>query len=95
MTDQIDQNQKVENKSLPTVMGKVVSDKMDKTIVVRVEREVKHPVYGKYIRRSSKMYAHDETNQSKTGDYVLIQQGRPISKTKRWVLLKIIKREEE
>lgn len=76
-----------------TVMGQVVSDKMNKTIVVKVERKVKHPIYGKYVKRSSKMYAHDEENTSRIGDIVRIQQTRPISKTKRWKLVEIVKRE--
>lgn len=78
-----------------TIIGKVVSDKMDKTIVVEIERKVKHPLYGKYVRRSSKMYAHDEENACRIGDLVLIEQTRPLSKTKRWKLVEIIKREEQ
>lgn len=77
-----------------TVIGKVVSDKMNKTIVVLVERKVKHPLYEKYIRRFSKMYAHDEENSCKLGDLVMIRQNRPLSKTKRWMLVEILKREE-
>jgi small subunit ribosomal protein S17 len=73
-----------------TVVGKVVSDKMDKTIVVLVERKVKHPLYGKYIRRSSKMYAHDDKNVCKTGDVVLIANSRPLSKTKHWTLVEVL-----
>ena len=66
------------------LQGTVVSDKADKTIVVRVERRVMHPLYKKYIRRSKKYAAHDETNRYKTGDQVRIQECRPISKRKRW-----------
>lgn len=84
-----------ENKSQRTAIGKVISDKMNKTIVVQIERKVKHPLYGKYVRRFSKMYAHDEDNTCRIGDLVLIQQTRPISKTKRWKLLEILKREEQ
>jgi small subunit ribosomal protein S17 len=73
-----------------TVIGKVVSNKMDKTIVVQVERKVKHPLYGKYMRRFSKMYAHDNENTCNIGDVVLIQQSRPLSKTKNWVLVQIL-----
>jgi len=80
------------NKSARSVIGKVVSNKMHKTIVVRVERKVKHPVYGKYMRRFSKMYAHDETNSCGIGDVVLIQQSRPLSKTKHWVLVEVMER---
>lgn len=78
-----------------TVTGKVISDKMNKTIVVQIERKVKHPLYGKYIRRFSKMYAHDEDNICRMGDIVIIEQSRPLSKTKRWKLVEIIKREEQ
>lgn len=86
----------VENeKSSRTVTGRVISDKMNKTIVVQVERKVKHPLYGKYVRRYSKMYAHDEDNACHIGDLVVIQQTRPLSKTKRWKLVEILKREEQ
>ena len=78
-----------------TVTGRVVSNKMNKTIVVQVERKVKHPLYGKFVRRFSKMYAHDENNECDVGDLVLIQQHRPISKTKRWKLVEILKKEEQ
>ena len=73
-----------------TLMGKVVSDKMDKTVSVLVERRVKHPLYGKIVRRSKKYLVHDETNQAKMGDIVEIQEGRPISKNKSWVLSKVV-----
>ena len=76
-----------QDKRIRTLQGKVVSDKMDKTITVAVERRVKHPVYGKYISRTTKVHAHDEDNQCKTGDWVRIQESRPISKLKRWVVL--------
>jgi len=69
-----------------TLTGRVVSDKRDKSIGVLIERRVKHPVYGKYIRRSSKLHAHDERNEAKLGDLVRVRQSRPISKTKSWVL---------
>jgi small subunit ribosomal protein S17 len=82
-------------KTSSSIMGQVVSDKMDKTIVVQVERKVKHPVYGKYVKRSTKMYVHDEENSSRVGDVVRIQQTRPLSKTKRWKLLEIVKREAQ
>lgn len=78
-----------------TITGKVISNKMHKTIVVQIERKVKHPLYGKYVRRFSKMYAHDEDNTCQTGDVVTIQQTRPISKMKRWKLVEILKREEQ
>ena len=66
------------------LQGVVVSDKMDKTVVVRVERRVMHPVYKKYIKSSKKYHAHDESNQHKIGDVVRIQECRPVSKTKNW-----------
>ncbi len=75
-----------------TVTGRVVSDKMDKTITVLVERRVKHPVYGKYITRSSKLHAHDEKNECKVGDVVTVCETRPLSKTKTWSLLRIEER---
>jgi small subunit ribosomal protein S17 len=89
-----EQNIVEQSKSQRTITGKVISDKMNKTIVVQIERKVKHPLYGKYIRRFSKMYAHDEDNACKIGDLVVIQQTRPMSKTKRWKLVEIIKKEE-
>ncbi len=72
-----------------TVTGKVVSDKMDKTVTVLVERRVRHPIYGKYITRSSKLHAHDEKNECKIGDVVTVYETRPLSKTKTWALLRI------
>jgi small subunit ribosomal protein S17 len=75
-----------------TVVGKVVSNKMDKTITVLVERRVKHPVYGKYITRSSKLHAHDADNSCNIGDTVTISESRPLSKTKTWVLQDINER---
>jgi small subunit ribosomal protein S17 len=80
------------NKVDRTVTGLVVSDKMDKTITVYVERLIKHKMYGKYIRRSTKFHAHDETNSCKIGDKVVIKQSRPLSKTKSWVLVNIVDR---
>ena len=70
--------------------GRVVSNKMDKTITVLVERRVKHPVYGKYITRSSKIHAHDESNQCGIGDTVTVAESRPISKSKTWKLLEVV-----
>ncbi len=75
-----------------TLVGQVVSDKMDKTMTVLVERRVKHPLYKKYIRRSSKLHAHDEENACHVGDLVSIEQCRPLSKTKSWRLHAIIER---
>lgn len=79
-----------QNTSGRTVIGKVVSNKMDKTIVVQIQRKVKDPLYGKYLRRFSKMAAHDIDNSCSIGDVVLIKQSRPISKTKHWVLVQIL-----
>lgn len=73
-------------------IGMVTSDKMDKSIVVMVERLVKHPLYKKYIKRRSRFMAHDERNEAREGDIVLIEETRPISKRKRWRLVKIIER---
>jgi small subunit ribosomal protein S17 len=75
---------------LRTITGKVVSNKMDKTITVLVERVVKHPVYGKYIKRSSKMMAHDEENVCQEGDVVSITSCRPLSKNKTFKLVQIL-----
>ena len=72
-----------------TASGTVVSNKMDKTITVLVERRIKHPLYGKYIKRSRKIHAHDEGNQCQEGDLVTIEETRPISKTKSWKLSSI------
>lgn len=71
-----------------TLTGKVVSNKMDKTINVLVERKVKHPKYGKYISRRNKFLAHDEANSCNIGDIVMIEESRPLSKNKNWVLVK-------
>ena len=73
-----------------TLVGKVVSDKMDKTVTVLIERQMKHPLYGKYIVRSKKYHAHDETNQYKEGDMVEIQESRPLSKTKAWTVSRLV-----
>lgn len=72
-----------------TLTGRVVSNKMDKTITVMVERRVKHPLYGKFIRRSTKVHAHDEQNQCRIGDTVTVEQCRPLSKSKTWRLVKV------
>jgi small subunit ribosomal protein S17 len=69
--------------------GRVVSDKMDKSITVLIERRVKHPIYHKYVKRSTKIHAHDENNECNMGDLVTICETRPISKTKSWSLVKI------
>lgn len=75
-----------------TLTGRVVSNKMDKSVTVMIERLVKHQVYGKYIRRSTKLHVHDETNQCHEGDLVIIRQCRPISKTKSWTLVEVVEK---
>ncbi len=75
-----------------TVTGQVVSDKMDKTVSVSIERLIKHPVYGKYIRRTTKVLAHDESNECKAGDRVTISECRPMSKRKAWQVVNVIER---
>lgn len=73
-----------------TLIGKVVSNKMDKTVVVQVERRVKHPIYGKIIIRTNKYKAHDENNQYNEGDTVEIAEGRPISRSKSWRVVRLV-----
>jgi small subunit ribosomal protein S17 len=75
-----------------TVDGRVVSSKMDKSITVLIERRVKHPVYGKFIGRSTKLHAHDENNECQDGDLVQIEECRPLSKTKSWRLVKVLEK---
>jgi small subunit ribosomal protein S17 len=81
-----------EEKVQRTLTGRVISSKMDKSITVLVERRVKHPLYGKYIRRSTKLHAHDADNACNEGDIVTITQCRPISKTKAWSLVEIVEK---
>jgi small subunit ribosomal protein S17 len=81
-----------ETKVKRSVMGKVISNKMDKTITVMVERKVKHPVYGKYVKRSTKLHAHDASNECNEGDVVTIIACRPLSKSKKWMLENIVER---
>jgi|TARA_R110000796_G_scaffold76603_2_gene171281 small subunit ribosomal protein S17 len=83
-----------ETQTVSTVTGRVVSDKMDKTITVVIERQVKHPLYGKYMRRSTKLHAHDENNECRIGDTVTIKETRPLAKTKSWTLVQIDERAE-
>jgi small subunit ribosomal protein S17 len=73
-----------------TLVGKVVSNKMDKSVTVLVERRVKHPVYGKYVVKSNKYHAHDETDALNEGDIVEISEGRPISRTKSWTVTRVV-----
>ncbi len=81
-----------EKKVSRTVTGRVVSNKMDKTIIVMVERRVRHPLYGKTIRRSTKMHAHDDSNECGIGDMVTIEMCRPLSKSKSWRLVEVVER---
>ena len=85
MSEQKKQNER-------SVTGRVISDKMNKTITVLVERRVKHPVYGKFVRKSSKLHAHDEKNECKEGDLVTIAECRPISKSKAWRLVEVVEK---
>ncbi len=75
-----------------TLTGRVISNKMDKTVTVLIERRVKHPLYGKYITRTTKVHAHDENNECGEGDIVAIAQSRPLSKTKAWRLVEILEK---
>ena len=77
---------------LRTVEGRVVSNKMNKTVTILVERQVKHPLYGKYIRRSTKLHAHDEDNSCNEGDIVRVTECRPMSKTKHWRVVEVVAR---
>ena len=81
-----------EKKVQRTIVGRVVSDKMDKTVSVAIERRIKHPVYGKYIRRTTKVLAHDAANECKAGDRVAISECRPVSKNKSWSVVNIVER---
>lgn len=82
-------------KLVRTLTGRVVSNKMNKSIVVKIERRVKHPVYGKYVSKTTKIKAHDENNECNEGDKVTIAESRPISKTKSWTLVKVEERAVE
>jgi small subunit ribosomal protein S17 len=81
-----------EEKNKRTLVGRVVSDKMDKTVTVLIERRVKHPIYDKIIVRSKKYHAHNDGNQAKAGDLVEIQEARPISKTKSWAVVRLLEK---
>lgn len=92
MNEESARPQKVQQRAL---IGRVVSDRMDKTVSVAIERLIKHPVYGKYVRRTSKVLAHDESNECKTGDRVAIRECRPISRRKSWRVVSIVERAPE
>ena len=88
-------SENTESKTLRTVVGRVVSNKMDKTVTVLVERQVKHALYGKYIKRSTKLHAHDADNACKEGDVVRVTEIAPMSKTKNWRVVEVITRAAE
>tara|TARA_Y100000814_G_C12097959_1_gene322584 strand:+ start:60 stop:329 length:270 start_codon:yes stop_codon:yes gene_type:complete len=88
----MDQKRSINRKQLT---GEVVSDAMDKTVVVKVERRFPHPRYNKYVKKSKSYYAHDEKNNCSTGDLILIEESKPISKNKRWVVKKLVKKSEK
>ena len=90
MTDKTEKTVSQENQR--TVTGKVVSNKMDKTVSVSIERKVKHPLYGKYLRRSTKFMVHDEDNACNEGDVITIAECQPLSKNKSWRLVEIVER---
>jgi len=86
-------NKKVVNKKVLRIQtGSVVSDKMDKSAVVLIERKVKHPIYGKFVKKSTKLHIHDENNECGIGDTVQISECRPLSKTKSWTLVKVVEK---
>jgi small subunit ribosomal protein S17 len=86
----------IEAKKTPrSLSGRVVSNKMHKTVTVLIERKIRHPLYHKYIRRRTKLHAHDENNEGGQGDLVLIQECRPLSKTKSWRLVKVLEKAPE
>ena len=82
-------------KTARSATGRVISHKMNKTITVQVDRRIRHPLYGKIVTRRSKLHAHDESNECKQGDLVLIEECRPLSKTKTWRLVKVLERSRE
>lgn len=76
----------------PTLVGRVQSDRMDKTVTVVVDRRLRHPLYGKYITRSTKLHAHDENNECRIGDTVVVESCRPLSKTKAWAVVRVLEK---
>ena len=92
MTEPTSQAAEPEDQTNRTLVGRVVSDAMDKTITVLIERRVQHPLYGKYMTRSSKVHAHDADNACGRGDLVRVEQCRPLSKTKSWRLIEIVEK---
>jgi small subunit ribosomal protein S17 len=94
-TESVGAAQSAESGTLRRVVGRVVSNKMNKSVTVSIERLIKHPVYGKYIRRTSKVTAHDESNECREGDVVAISECRPISKNKAWRVVEIVRNQAE
>ncbi len=92
MAENLENAQTASRPARKTRTGIVVSDKMEKTVVVSIERRVQHPVYGKMVRRTKRLKAHDENNDAKTGDTVRIMETRPMSKDKRWRVVEIVER---
>jgi len=88
----MDQKRSINRKQLT---GEVVSDAMDKTVIVKVERRFPHPKYNKYVKKSKRYYAHDEKNNCSNGDLILIEESKPISKNKRWVVKNLVKKSEK
>ena len=88
----MDQKRSMNRKQLT---GEVVSDAMDKTVIVKVERRYPHPRYNKYVKKSKRYYAHDEKNNCSNGDLILIEESKPISKNKRWVVKNLVKKSEK
>ena len=88
----MDQKRSINRKQLT---GEVVSDAMDKTVIVKVERRFPHPRYNKYVKKSKRYYAHDEKNNCSNGDLILIEESKPISKNKRWVVKNLVKKSEK
>lgn len=81
-----------EEKVLRIQIGSVISDKMDKTVTILIERKVKHPLYGKFVKKSTKLHVHDENNECSMGDTVQVTECRPLSKTKSWTLVKVVEK---
>jgi small subunit ribosomal protein S17 len=92
MSDQNEQGQAIERGRRKVRVGVVVSDKPNKTVIVKIERRIAHPVYGKSVARTKKLYAHDEKNEYKIGDTVRIEETRPLSKLKRWRVIGLVER---
>ncbi|GAA0375998.1 30S ribosomal protein S17 [Bowmanella denitrificans] len=82
-------------KNTRTLQGRVISNKMDKSITVAIERKVKHPIYGKFIKRTTKLHAHDENNECSIGDIVTVKECRPLSKTKNFTLVAVVEKSTE